>query len=553
MGRWNDKVARWQDKLTRWKMTEYPPGERVLTNIIEDKAQRYPNHVVFQFDDTPITFSKLNEQINRAANGFRHLGVKAGDTVAIMMPNVPEFLYSWFGLNKIGALEVPINVSLRGKGLAYQITQSDCGVLVADTRYADSIFGVEADLKGLKHVIWYSRQDEKIPKTSTRWKSASFSELLRYPSTAPEAAVSPKDPASILYTSGTTGVSKGVVMSHNYWYEIWSECVKYARYTEDDVLYSGLPFFHGNAQGITVGPAILADAKAVIVERFSASRLWEDIRKYECTEFNYIGGIIPILLKQPPRKDDADNPVRVAVGAAAGKEAMEAFERRFNVKLLEVYGMTECYVCLAMPYDEVRYGSCGKPSTGWSVKLVDDDDEEVPPGEIGEFLARPERPFLGTSGYYKKPEATLDFFRNFWMHTGDLGRRDEDGYFYFVDRKKQAIRRRGENISSFEVEEVVNAHPAVLESCAVGVPSEVGEEEVKVVVVLKPDQQLRAEELIHWCEPRMAYFAIPRFVAIRPELPKTPSERVEKYKLKAEGITSDCWDREKAGVKLKRQ
>ncbi|RMF94816.1 MAG: ATP-dependent acyl-CoA ligase, partial [Gammaproteobacteria bacterium] len=368
----------------------------------------------------------------------------------------------------------------------------------------------------------------------------------------PDVKVSFKDMASILYTSGTTGVSKGVEMSHHYWYAIWAESVKYSRYTEDDVLYTGLPFFHGNAQGITVGPAILADAKAVIVERFSASRLWDDCRRWECTEANYIGGIIPILLKQEPREDDADNPVRLMVGAAAPEDEWNAFQKRFNTKILEVYGMTECYVCLASPYDEPRAGSCGKPITGWEVRIVDDDDNECEPGRLGEFICRSNRMWVGTTGYYKKPEATLELWQNMWIHTGDLGRMDEDGYFYFVDRKKQAIRRRGENISSFEVESVISSHEAVLESCVVGVPSEVGEEEVKAVVVLKPGMSVTEEELIRWCEPRLAYFAIPRYIAIRDSLPKTPSERVEKFKLKEEGITPDCWDREAAGIELKR-
>src|ERR1035437_5768667 len=241
MGRWDDKITRWRQKLAHWKMTEYPLHERVLTNIIENKARTNPNHVVFQFGDTPITFAELNEHINRAAHGFRELGVKAGDTVAIMMPNGPEFLYSWFGLNKIGAIEVPINMALKGKGLAYQLTQSDCGALVADTKYLDSLLALEDALKGLKKIVWYSADEDKIP-SAIRCEAMSFSELLDHPCTAPKAEVSPKDPASILYTSGTTGLSKGVVMSHNYWYEIWSECVKYARYTNDDVLYSGLPF-----------------------------------------------------------------------------------------------------------------------------------------------------------------------------------------------------------------------------------------------------------------------------------------------------------------------
>jgi crotonobetaine/carnitine-CoA ligase len=240
------------------------------------------------------------------------------------------------------------------------------------------------------------------------------------------------------------------------------------------------------------------------------------------------------------------------VGAAAPQDEWHAFQERFNTKILEVYGMTECYCCLVSPYDEPRAGACGKTITGWDVRIVDDDDNECKPGSLGEFIARSNKMFVGTTGYYNKPEATLELFKNGWIHTGDLGRMDEDGYFFFVDRKKQAIRRRGENISSFEVESVISSHDAVLESAVVGVPSDVGEEEVKAVVVLKEGQSVSEEELIRWCEPRMAYFAIPRYIAIRDDMPKTPSERVEKFKLKEEGITDDCWDREAEGIELKR-
>ncbi len=553
MGRWDDKFEKHAKKWASWNMQEYAQQDRILTKIIEDKARQYPDHVVWQFRDDPITLGEFNDEINKAANGFLKLGVKHGDKVAIMLPNCPEFLFAWFGLNKIGAVEVPINVALKGKGLHYQIDQSDCVAMVADTQYLDRLNEVSDDLKKLNHSAFIATGDD--PQGIPKWQNIetlSYTDLTDQPVSAPDVSVHYSDMASILYTSGTTGVSKGVEMSHHYWYAVWSESVKYSRYTEDDVLYTGLPFFHGNAQGITVGPAILADAKAVIVDRFSASRLWDDCRRWECTEANYIGGIIPILLKQEEREEDGDNPVRLMVGAAAPQDEWNAFQKRFNTKILEVYGMTECYVCLASPYDEPRAGACGKPITGWDVRIVDDDDNECEPGKLGEFICRSDRMWVGTTGYYKKPEATLELFHNNWIHTGDLGRMDEDGYFYFVDRKKQAIRRRGENISSFEVEGVLSSHEAVLESCVVGVPSDVGEEDVKAVVVLKPGQSASEEELIRWCEPRMAYFAIPRYIAIRDSLPKTPSERVEKFKLKNEGITADCWDREAEGIELQR-
>ena len=259
-----------------------------------------------------------------------------------------------------------------------------------------------------------------------------------------------------------------------------------------------------------------------------------------------------MLMKQDPRDDDADNPLRLMVGAAAPENIWQAFQDRFNTHLLELYGLTEALFNLVNPYESRRPGSCGKPINGYRVKVVDENDNEVPPGVVGEIIVQPESMYLGTTGYYKMPEKTLELMSNFWYHTGDLARRDEDGYFYYSDRKKQAIRRRGENISSFEVESVINEHPDVLESCVVGVPSPLGEEDVKAVVVLKEGKTLDEAGLVQWCKTRIAYFAIPRYIAYRDTLPKTPSDRVEKYKLKEEGVTADCWDIEQSGITLKK-
>jgi crotonobetaine/carnitine-CoA ligase len=298
---------------------------------------------------------------------------------------------------------------------------------------------------------------------------------------------------------------------------------------------------------------ILAEARAGIDPRFTASAHWERIRYYGATEFNYIGGIPGILLKQPEGPGDKDHPCRLAVGGGLSPDIWKTFEERFGMKIIEVYGMTECFCCLVNPYDAVRYGSCGKPITGWDVKIVDDEDFECPPGKAGEFVCRPERdkPWLGTVGYYNMPDETAKLFKNLWMHTGDLGKMDEDGYFYFMGRKKEAIRRRGENITPHDLESAMGEHPAIFEVAVVGVPSDVGEEEVKASIVLKQGEKLDPIDLMKFCEERLAYFMIPRYVEFRDSLPKTGSERVEKYKLKKEGV-ANCWDREKAGYKLKR-
>lgn len=551
MGQWDDKFERAARQWASFRQPEYAQGDRVLGRIIEDKAREHPYREVFQFRDHAITYEQLNQQINRVANGFIALGIKSGDKVALMLPNCPQFLISWFGLNRIGAVSVPINVALKGAGLAYQIDQADCVALVASDSYLPALDAIAERLLKLRHTIMVASGQTAVLSSWPGAESLDFKALADRAETAPAVVVDFRDLATISYTSGTTGQSKGVMISHHYWYEIWSQAVKYSQYTDDDVLYTGLPFFHTSAHG-TTGPAILTGAKAVLVERFSASRMMDDCRTWECTSAKYIGGILSILMKQEPRPEDSDNPLRLMVGAAAPKHLWHAFEQRFNTRLLELYGMTECNSCLVNPIHDRRAGSCGKAISGYDVKLVDDCDNEVAVGQVGELVVRPQRMHLGTSGYYKKPEATLELFQNLWIHTGDLATRDADEYFYYVDRKKQALRRRGENISSFEVEAVLNAHPAVLESCVVGVPSELGEDDVKAVIVLKDNHTVTEVELIRWCESRIAYFAIPRYIAVRQHLPKTPSERVEKYLLRNEGVTPDCWDREAAGVVIAR-
>lgn len=551
MGRWDDKFIRAERKWDKWRMQDYALSDRVIHRILQDKASQYEARTAVRFRHRDLSYGELHLEVNRAANGLASLGVRPGDKVAMMMPNGPEFLFFWFGLNRIGAVNVPINVAQKGEGLAYQITDGDCVGLVVDASYLSNVEALADRLTSLRHVI-VTGEGAAEARGWNGVELLTLDEVMSAPDSTPTAEVSYRDLSTILYTSGTTGRSKGVMIGHNYWYEIWANCVRACRYTEDDILYTGLPLFHSSAKGTTVGPALLADAQSVVVERFSASRMMDDCRHFGATEAKYIGGIIPIMLKQAERPEDGDNPLRLMVGAAAPVELWDAFESRFNTRLLEMYGMTECTAALINPYEARRPGSCGKPIMGWNVKIVDENDCELPAGQVGEIVTQPQTPWLGTSGYYAKPDATLELFRNFWIHTGDMGKTDEDGYFYFVDRKKQALRRRGENISSFEVEAVLNAMPQVLESCVVGVPSEMGEDEVKAVIVLKEGQSLTPGQVIDWCVPRMAYFAIPRYLAFRASLPKTPSERVEKYRIKDEGVTPDCWDREAAGIVLTR-
>jgi crotonobetaine/carnitine-CoA ligase len=291
-----------------------------------------------------------------------------------------------------------------------------------------------------------------------------------------------------------------------------------------------------------------------VEERFSATSFWARAREVDATIVHGIFGMVPILLGQPPNKHDRDHRVRTFyIGPS---KLTETFRERFGAHIVEVYGATETGIITRTPYGEFRAGSCGRPNTeSFDVRIVDDHDRPVPVGEVGEIVVRPKVPWAMMTGYYRKPQATVEAFRNLWFHTGDFGRFDEDGFVYFVDRKKDAIRRRGENISSFEVEAAVNAHPAVLESAAIAVPSPLAEDDVKVCVVLQPGSKLDPAELVRFLDERLPYFMVPRYVEFLPELPKTPNQKVRKVELRRagdRGITEASWDREKHGIKLTR-
>jgi crotonobetaine/carnitine-CoA ligase len=523
----------------------------VLGDLIDDRAKRNGDKVFLRFKDRQISYEEIRRFSNRCAHAFQTLGIKKGDKVSIMLNNCPEYLYIWFGLARCGAVEVPVNTSYKGEFLKHIVDQSDSRIFVMAREFLDRLKLIEDSLKKVEKVVVLGGI-QKQEVAGLKIPTMSFEELFNNPEDPVDVKVLPSDALSIIYTSGTTGLSKGALGPHKFWIVCAEKMLEYREGGKDDIFYTFLPLYHFNAQCLTTVTTLIAEAQMVLSDKFSASRFWDEIRYFGATQFNYLGAVIPILVKQPGKPNDLDNPARIALGAGCPQAVMEEAEKRFGIKCLEGFGMTEIGIPVHVRVNDRRPGSCGKPMDIYEIKLFDDQDNEVPPGEIGEYVFRPREPFVMMSGYYNMPEKTLEAFRNLWFHTGDLGKKDEDGYFYFVDRKKDALRRRGENISSFEVERAVNTHPSILESAAIAVPSEVGEDEVKICVVLKPGATLTAEELIRYCNDRMPYFAVPRFVEFMDSLPKTPTERVEKYKLKQAGITANTWDREKAGVEVKR-
>ncbi|MFZ5867913.1 MAG: AMP-binding protein [Thermodesulfobacteriota bacterium] len=524
--------------------------ERVIHRVLSAKAQQFGNREFFRFGDQVYGYEDFDRASNQVAAGLQEIGVVRGDKVAILMRNRPEFLFLWFGLSKLGAVEVPINTAHRGALLTYMVDKSDCKFMVAESVFLDRVAPVLKDLPTLEKVMVLSEPGEQLPALDK--PALDFTRVTNNSGAYDQVEVLWSDPFIIMFTSGTTGPSKGSVMPQNYGLYMGEIVADASGMGENDCFYNVLPLFHGNAQVLSTMPALICGARMVLGDRFSAGRFWDDVKRYGCTEFNYIGGILPILYKADPRPDDADNPLRVMLGGGAPPDLFEPFEQRFGVTLIEGYGMSEIGLPLMNTAKERKRGTCGRVRHDYEVKVVDDCGLEVGPGVPGELLIRTRKPYSMLLEYYKMPEKTVEAWQDLWFHTGDYLAYDKDGYFYFVDRKKDALRRRGENISSFEVEKVIRSHPKVLECAAIAAKSDIGEDEVMVCLTLKPDQSLKPEELIAYCQENMAYFMVPRYLRFMQVLPKTATERVQKYQLREEGITPDTWDREKAGIQLKR-
>jgi crotonobetaine/carnitine-CoA ligase len=528
------------------------PRERVLGYLLEKRAQTHADKPFLLFKEQRVTYREMNETVNRVANALLGLGVAKGDRVCIMLPNCPEFLYMWFALAKIGAIEVPVNTAYRGDFLSYIINNCEAKLIVLDEQFVDRFKFVQNDLYTLEKVV-ILKQQETLGKFELRYPVIDFDDLYRGSPDNPEIFVTNTDLMAFIYTSGTTGPSKGVMIQHNYFVLMGEDNLAARGAQENDIFYTCLPLFHANAQGLTTMPVLVGGLTLALGEKFSVGTFWDELKRYGATQFNAIGAILAILWKQPKTPAERDHRVRVCFSAPVPPYVLEKGQERWGIKyLMEGFGLTESGIIAYSPLKAPRAGSFGKALPYYEVKIVDDNDEEVSPGVVGEIVSRPLRPYSMMAGYYKMPEKTVDAFRNLWFHTGDYGKQDEDGYLYFIDRKKDAIRRRGENISSFEVERIINSHPRVAESAAVGIPSDLSEDEVKICVVLKPGESLVPEELLEWCKERMPYFMVPRYIEFMGELPKTPTERVEKYKLRNAGVTPNTWDREKVGFKLQR-
>jgi crotonobetaine/carnitine-CoA ligase len=536
--------------------------ERVMHKLLERQTAKYGKRTYIYYEDQEISFKELNDQANRISSGMQKLGVAKGDKVAVVMDSCPELIYVMFGVSKLGGVNVPVNTSHKGDVMTYMVDHSDASILVMHSHFIDRLGTVLQNTPKVKAVVVLQGDSDTSAALAVKQIGAIGKQVIKWSefidndgSYQPED-VKWSDPMLMLYTSGTTGLSKGVLIPHNLLYSMAERFYKYVLegdLNENDCIYTPIPIFHAHAWHAGISLTLLSGARMVLKKRFSASANWDDIKRYGCRYTNGFGAINSILLLAEPQANDIDNPLQIVIGGPASKSVCEKFEARFGAKIMEFYGSSELSAPTLNTISACKQGSCGKVHPDFEIRLVDEDGVEVRKGEIGEILVRPLKPFIMMLEYYKMPEKNVEVWRDCWFHTGDRGRFDEDGYLFFADRKKDALRLRGENISTFEVENIINSHPAVRECAVYGVPSALEDsEDVMVSLSLKPGCSLSNEELMAFCEERMAYFMVPSYVRFMDELPKNAVLRVEKFKLREEGITLDTWDREKSGYKVKR-
>ncbi len=517
---------------------------QVLPHLIARHVEEVPDRVaMLDVEGRQCTYRELQDRYRTWSDALRRTGVAPGDTVVTMLPNSFVAYEAWLGAAWLGAIEVPANNGYLGDMLRHLLNDSQAVVLVIARRFVDRVVGVAADLDHLRTIVVPDAEPgDELPDLPfavidgpTFFAGATPADDLPGPAH--------HDIAALIYTSGTTGPSKGVLVP-------WAELNEFASMPPDGMIdddgafYSVYPAFHVSGKAMLYTSARYRGHIA-IREVFSLSEFWSDIARFDIHAAGLVGPMAALLMLAPPQPDDADTPLeRVFMGPLIPQ--VEEFKERFGVVVGSGFGMTEVGVPLGTDgFDLANATSCGRVRAGYEVRIVDAHDEVLPVGDVGELIVRSHEPWCITPGYFRQPERTAEAWRNGWFHTGDGFRCDEDGNYYFVDRMKDAIRRRGENISSFEVEAAVSQHPAVQECAAVAVPSELGEDEIKVLVVALPGGGLDPAELIDFLEPRMPRFMLPRYVEVVAGLPKTDATfRTRKVELRAAGLNDATWDRE---------
>jgi crotonobetaine/carnitine-CoA ligase len=524
----------------------FPPVDRTLPKMLRRQTERYGQRHLITIGSVTLTYAQTAEAAAGYAAALATAGAKPGDRVAIMCGNRAELLLTILGCAWLGAIAVPINTASRGAQLEHILSNCGARLLVIERELTSVLAPLDRTRIPLR-ALWLVGEG--------REHDLKHFECAPFPppqAGLPPHPVEPGDTFAILYTSGTTGLSKGVCCPHaqSFWWAFYTGQLLGVR--EGDVLMTTLPMFHTNALNAFF-QALLNGATLIVEPRFSASGFMPALARCKATITYVLGAMVPMLLAQASSSADRAHSVRVALAPAVPAHFHAQFTERFGFGLLDGYGSTETNCIMGAPLAEQRPGMMGRLLSGFAARVVDTHDNELADGKAGELMLRADEPFAFATGYFGMPEKTVEAWRNLWFHTGDRVVRESDGFYRFIDRMKDAIRRRGENISSYEVEQVLVSHPQVENAAVFPVRSELAEDEVMAAIVLRPGEQVSYAALLDYCQPRMPYFAVPRFLEFVEALPATENGKVTKYKLRERGVTAASWDREKAGYKVQRK
>jgi carnitine-CoA ligase len=526
--------------------------EDTINAVVRRAARQWADRQFLDCNGATFTFGDVDREACRLANGLRALGVTKGQPVVTMLDNSPEAVFVWLAINKLGAISVPLNTAYKGEFLRHQTADAGAAVMIVEGDYADRVVAIAGELPELKTLV--SRGAAPNPG-GTHLRTLPWSAVCSDDTSDPDVEVLPGDVAMLIFTGGTTGPSKGCMNSHNYACNLARQIVQALNRTQDSITWTPLPLFHFNAVAATMLANLMVGAQVALYSRFSVSNFWPEIERTKANSCMLLASMMPLLAAAP----DSDamkrcyGQLKIVGGTPFPEPLMKMWKERFGAEhtLSSGFGLTECAIVTMLPFgDPGKPNSSGKRNEWFDVRIVDDNDVELPPNTPGEIIVRPLKPHVMFEGYWRRPEDTLKLMRNMWFHTGDIGMFDDDGYFYFVDRKKDYLRRRGENISSFEMESTFRRHPDIHDVAVHAVKSDLGEDEVKVTATLKPGSTLTENVLCRWSIDQVPYFAVPRYIEFRQELPRSPVGRILKYQLRDEGVTGSTWDLSKSDVEL---
>jgi carnitine-CoA ligase len=537
-----------------------PSATDTIDAVFDAALEECPDDVFLDFSGQTSTYAQVARLIGQTASLFEERGVGPGDRVITLLDNNLDAVVTFFAATRLGAIAVPVNTAYRGEFLRHQVADAGARIVVAERHYTDRLLQVRDGVPAMRTLLYREQGagftpdhgddgDDGLELIPLQPARQQMEEKLRAP------VAKPSDLSCLIYTAGTTGPSKGCMISHNYAVHVSRQYLEVTGRRTENRTWTPLPLFHFNAWTCTLFTTAILRSSASIAPRFSLSGFWPEIERSGATMTSLLGTMISLIANAPDSEasERCFGQLEIVQGAPFPADLIETWKHRFGVTWagVNVFGLTECCLTTHTPRTEaVRPGTSGRRNDAFDVRIFDDEDRELPAGEVGEIVVRPLKPHVMFEGYWNRPETTASLMRNLWFHTGDMGMFDQEGYFHFKDRKKDYLRRRGENISSFEMESAFLQHPDVVDVAVHSVFSELTEDDVKVTAVLRDGAMLSEEELCRWSFDRLPYFAIPRYIEFRSELPKNPVGRVLKYVLRDEGRTSATWDREESALDL---